>query len=209
MLQSMSRFAVLALLIACGNGSKTPGDQQAHPEGGGGAATTERIAVPGAGAEGMNGAARGAPEAAAKGADPTKLTEATKRRAENPAFHLKPEEGTLTIVKAETTPGAPATAEIKLDPGTGYKVATDYPTKVWLEDTTGVKLDKTYLTAGGRNKSQGDAATLSEQSLVFAVQATPETAGSYEIHGVFTFGICEKDSCHPRTQPITIQVAAN
>jgi hypothetical protein len=55
---------------------------------------------------------------------------------------------------------------------------------------------------------QGDAATLTEQGLAFAVKATPDKPGTFEIEGVFSFGICEQDSCHPRTQPIKIQVAA-
>ena len=141
--------------------------------------------------------------------DPTKPTQATKDRAKNPAYNLKPTEGTLTIAKAETKAGAAGTAEIKIAPASGWHVATDYPIKLWLEPPAGVTVDKTFLTAGGRSKAQGDAATLSEQSLAFAIKATPAAAGSFEITGVLSFGICEKDSCHPKTQPITIQVAAN
>ena len=74
---------------------------------------------------------------------------------------------------------------------------------------TDLKLEKTELSAGGRNKVQGDAAKLSEQELAFAVKATADKAGAYEIKGVFKFGICEKESCHPKKQPITITVAAN
>lgn len=203
----MSRFALIALLIACGNGSKSPGDQQKSAVAPGG---DEKIAVPGSkggpAIGGAEGATTGAPQAAVE--DPSKLTEATKQRAQNPAFNLKPEEGTLTIAKAEAAAGAAATAEIKLAPAKGYHVATDYPIKVWLEPPTGVKVEKSFLTAGGRNKVQGDAATLSEESLAFAVKATPEAAGAFEIKGVMSFGICEKDSCHPKTQAITIQVAA-
>lgn len=207
MLRAMSRLAVLALLIgacaACGKGAKSSGDPQKSA----GAGTDEKIEVPteGAAAPGAKGgpvATTGAPE------DPNKLSDATKQRAHNPAFNLKPEEGTLTIAKAEAAAGAAATAEIKLAPATGYHVATDYPIKLWLEPPTGVTVEKTFLSAGGRNKAQGDAAALSEQGLAFAVKATPAAAGAFEITGVLSFGICEKDSCHPKTQPITIQVAA-
>lgn len=210
MLPGMSRFAVLALLIACGNGSKPAADQaKTAPSG------EEKIAVPGAKggpAEGAIGAA-GTDGSAATGApapdDPSKVSEATKQRSKDPKFNLQqPKEGTLTVGKVEAKAGAAATAEIKLAPGAGYHVATDYPIKVWLEAPSDVSVEKAYLTAGGRNKTQGDAATLSEENLTFAVKATPAKAGTYEIQGVFSFGICEKDSCHPRTQPITIQVAA-
>lgn len=204
MLLAMSRFAVIALLIACGNGSKPAAEQDKNATGGG-SGQPEVVAVPGA-----TGAAPGVGAAPAEGAsDPAKLTDATKQRAKNPAFNLKPEEGTLTVNKPEGKAGAATTAKIELAPGSGYHVATDYPIKLWLEPPEKVKIDKTFLTAGGRTKAQGDAATLTEQQLAFAVQATPETAGSYEITGVLSFGICEKDSCHPKTQPITIQVAAN
>jgi hypothetical protein len=203
MLPAMSRLALLVFLVACGNGSKSASDQQKTPEttAGGG----EKIAVPGAGAS-------GATEGAAGGGDPaagSAMSTGALSRAQDPRFHLKPEEGTLTIGKAEGKAGAPATAEIKLAPASGYKLATDYPIKLQLEAPDGVTLEKAFLSAGGRNKTQGDAAALSEQALAFAVKATPQAAGSYEIKGVFQFGVCENDSCHPRTQPITIQVAAN
>ena len=203
MLPGMSRLVLLApwvsLVIACG--SKTAGDPQKTGEATGGSGE-EKIVVPGT-VGGPKTTEPAAPD------DPTKLSEATKQRAQNPAFHLKPDEGTLTIAKAEAKPGVAVTAEVKLAPGSGYHVATDYPIKLWLESPSGVTLEKSFMTAGGRNKAQGDASTLTEQVLAFAVKATPDTAGEYQIQGVFTFGICEKDSCHPRTQPITIQVAAN
>ncbi len=211
MLRGMSRFAVLALLMgacaACGKGAKSSGDTQKSA---GSAETVETVQVPtGSAAPGSKGGADGSAAVTGAPDDPTKLSWATKQRAQNPAFNLKPEEGTLTIAKAEAKAGAAATAEIKLAPATGYHVATDYPIKLWLEPPAGVTVDKAFLSAGGRSKAQGDAAALSEQGLAFAVKATPAAAGSFEINGVLSFGICEKDSCHPKTQPIKIQVAAN
>ena len=97
----------------------------------------------------------------------------------NPAFFLKPDEGTLTVDKAEGKAGAEATAAVKVAPATGYHVATDFPIKLTLEATPGVTLPKMELTAGGRNKEQGDAQALSEKGLAFAVKATAEKAGSY------------------------------
>jgi hypothetical protein len=206
----MSRFVVLALLIggaaACGNGSKSAAEQQKSPGSGSGEAN-EIISVPKGAAD---GSATGAVEGAARTGAPEGLTqEGYDKVVANAQFHLKPEEGTLTAGKAEGTAGASISAEIKLAPGSGFHVATDYPIKLKLMETPGVKLEKQLLTAGGRDKAQGDAATLSEQALAFAVKVTPATAGAYEIKGTFSFGVCEKDSCHPRTQPITIQVAAN
>ncbi len=201
MLPGMYRVALLGLLIACGNGSKEQKPVAAKEPAG------EKIAVPTEGAA-DKGAADTTGGTVAAADDPSKLSPATKERAKDPKFNLQPSEGTLTVGKVEGKPGAAGTAEIKLAPGSGYHVATDYPIKIWLEAPDGVKLEKTFMTAGGRNKVQGDAATLSEESLAFAVKATPDKAGTFEIDGVFSFGICEKDSCHPRTQPIKIQVAA-
>jgi hypothetical protein len=184
--------------IACGNGSKSPGDQgKTAPK-----ADEEKIAVPGA---------KGAADTGAQGSDtqPTGAPTGIGSTATDPRMHLQPEEGTITIDKAEGKAGSEATASLKLAPATGWHVSTEYPIKLTLEPPPGVKLAKTELTAGGRDKSKGDAAALSEQGLAFAIKATPEKAGSYEIKGVFKFGICEKDSCHPKKQPITITVAAN
>lgn len=212
----MSRFVVLALLIggslvscaACGNGSKSAGEQQKSVP----SSSEDKIVVPG-----VKGASEGSTEGAgirggsavAAGSSDV-LTDASYQKVvANAQFHLKPEEGTLTVGKADGKAGAATSAEIKLAPGAGLHVATDYPIKLKLMETPGVKLEKQLLTAGGREKKQGDAATLTEQALAFAVKVTPEAAGAFEIKGTFSFGVCEKDSCHPRTQPITIKVAAN
>jgi hypothetical protein len=186
MLQAMSRFVFLAFALAacsCGKSASNQ-DKAAAPQ-------EEKIAVP--------GGTKGGPVEGAQ----------TTADADDPKFHLQPEEGTITVGKAEAKAGAEAAANVSLAPSKGYHIATDYPIKLTLEQPSGVKLAKVELTAGGRNKVQGDAATLSEQALAFAVKATADKAGAYEIKGVFKFGICEKEACHPKKQPITITVAAN
>jgi hypothetical protein len=127
---------------------------------------------------------------------------------DNPQFHLKDEEGTLTVAKVDAKVGSEATASIKVQPAVGYHVSQDFPIELKLEAPDGIKLSKTPLTAGGRDKSKGDAETLTEQLLEFGVKVTANTAGTYEIKGMFKFGVCDKDSCHPKKQPITIQLAA-
>ena len=130
-----------------------------------------------------------------------------RRRRDDARFHLHPEEGSLTIDKCEGKAGAGITANVTVAPATGLHLATDYPIKITLDPTTGVTVPKLELEAGGRDKSQGDAQTLSEQKLVFAVTGTAAKAGAYELKGVFKFGVCDKESCHPKKQPITITVA--
>jgi hypothetical protein len=121
---------------------------------------------------------------------------------DDPKKHIQPEEGTLEIGKAEGKAGAEAVAMIKVTPAAGYHVSTDFPTELKLEAPAGVKLAKDVY-------GKGDADKLVEQGLVISVKATPEKAGSYEIKGWFKFGVCDKESCHPKKQPIAIQVAAN
>lgn len=200
MLPAMLRAAAVALVMisACGkSASNQDKDKPTTPSGDG-----EVIKVPGGESAALAGS-QGATEGSAQ------ATPVPTQSIDDPRFHLQPEEGALTVDKGEAKAGSEATAAVKLAPATGYHIATDYPIKLTLEAPEGIKLAKAELTAGGRNKVQGDAQTLSEQSLAFAVKATADKAGAYEIKGVFKFGICEKDSCHPKKQPITITVAAN
>jgi hypothetical protein len=126
--------------------------------------------------------------------------------ADDPKYFLKPDEGTLTVDKAESAAGAETNVGLKVAPATGYHMSTDFPIKLCLEAPAGVKLAKSEFNAGKGEK--GDADAFSEQSLAFAVKATAEKAGSYEIKGVFKFGVCDNESCHPKKQPVTITVAA-
>jgi len=187
MLPGMSLAPVLALfLVSCSCGK--PAAKEDKPPTSATAGGEEKIAVP----RGSDSA----PVAAGAGTD-------------DPRMHLQADEGTITVGKAEAKAGAEATVTVKLAPGAGYHVSMEYPIKLTLEPPAGVKLAKTELTAGGRNKSQGDAQALSEQGLAFAVKATADKAGAFEIKGMFKFGICQKEACHPKKQPITITVAAN
>ncbi len=122
-------------------------------------------------------------------------------QTDDPKKHIQPDEGTLEVGKPDCKTGAEATATIKVTPATGFHVSTDYPTELKLDPPPGVKLAKaTYAKA--------DADTLNEKLLQLSVKATPEKAGTYEIKGWFKFGVCDKDSCHPKKQPITIVCAA-
>jgi cytochrome c biogenesis DsbD-like protein len=179
MLPAMSRWALLVVLAACSSSNSNDKQDKPKPVG-----PAEKIAVPG----------------------PDEKTVTPQPIADNPQFHLKPEEGSLTT-KCEAKPGA-LTASLEVQPGTGYHISQDYPIKLTIEAPAGVKIDKTELTAGGRDKSQGDAQQLTEQHLAFAVNAKPDKPGNYELKGTFKFGVCDKDSCHPKKQPVAIQCAA-
>ena len=187
----MNRMAVVILAVAaCGACGKKPDDKPAAPATEGG---KEVVQVPGA-----KGAAPGGPAATGGGDNPV----AACAQNDDPKKHIQPDEGTLAIGKAEGKSGAEATAQISVTPASGYHVSTDFPTNLILAAPAGVKLAKTEYT-------KSDADKLVEQGLVMSVKATADKAGTYEIKGCFKFGVCDKESCHPKKQPITIQVAAN
>ncbi len=186
MLTAMSRLGIVALvsLAACSGCSKSAGSQ-------------DKPTTSGAPAEDKAAAAAApAPVAAPKAAP-----------VDDPHFHLQPEEGTITIDKAEGKAGSETKAGIKVAPGTGYHMSVDFPIKLTLDAPDGVTLAKAELTAG--KGQQGDADAFSEQQLAFTVKCTAAKAGSYEVKGWFKFGVCDKESCHPKRQPVTISVAAN
>lgn len=127
---------------------------------------------------------------------------------DDPKQHLQPNEGTLTIDPAQGKAGSEITAEIKVAPAPGYHVSMEYPVSLTLTPPDGVRLAKAQLSAGGRDGTAGDAAAFSEKGLTFDVKATAEKPGDYQIKGLFKFGVCDQNSCHPKKQPITIALAA-
>jgi hypothetical protein len=182
----MIRMASLAILViaacsSCSSKSAESKDQPSTPP-----ASKDKVAVPGGGNE----------------VQPT----ATGDTPDDPKKHIQPDEGTLDVGKPDCKAGSEATATIKVTPGAGFHVSTDFPSELKLDPPAGVKLAKATQTAGKGQK--GDAETFDEKGLSFAVKATPEKAGNYEIKGWFKFGVCDKESCHPKRQPITIVCAA-
>jgi hypothetical protein len=198
MLPAMSRSLLLiplivAVVASCGKSASSQ-DKDTGPTAGG---TPETVQFPdeGKGAPkfpGTKGGTTGAPGGAIGGGST-----------------LHADEGTLTIDKAEGKVGSELTSNLTITPTSGFHVNVDFPTKITLEAPDGVKLMKTELTAGGSSKSQGDASAFSEKSMAFAIKATADKPGSYEIKGKIKFAVCKVDQCFPKNQPITITVAAN
>jgi hypothetical protein len=183
----MLRFALAATLLfgAC---TKANQDTTSAPADKG---VGQRVAVPG------DQAAMGAPR------------EATRMIADDNRLRLKPNEGTLAVEElVDAHAGTEATAKITVTPGTGYHVNTKYPIMLTLESPAGVKLAKSEFKAGGRDDAKGDAETLDEHQLVFAVKMTADKSGSYTVSGRFDFAVCEKDQCLVKKEPIAIAVAA-
>jgi hypothetical protein len=133
---------------------------------------------------------------------------AAQPAVDDPKQHLQPNEGTLTVGAAQGTAGSELTAEIQVAPAPGYHVSMEYPVSLTLTPPDGVTLAKAQLSAGGRDGTAGDAAAFSEKGLTFDVKATAQKPGDYQIKGLFKFGVCDENSCHPKKQPITIALAA-
>src|SRR5688500_1584169 len=109
----MHRLAVVLLLVAC---SKSAGTKEKPDDLPG----TDRVAVPGGkGASATEGAVVGG--------------------AKDERARLLPEEGKLAIESpAGAKAGSEVVAKIVVTPGSEYKVNTEFPTKLTLENADGV-----------------------------------------------------------------------
>jgi hypothetical protein len=198
MIGAMSRTVVLAFLLASSCTKAAPNQDLASNPAGNGTSNdgAGKIAVPGGNNPETAVAVKGGPNA-------TGGTDARNR--------LTAEEGKLVIeAPADAKANAEAIVKISVTPGSAFKVNTEFPTKITLENTSGITLAKAELKAGGHDQSKGDAETFSEQNLVFAVKLTPAASGSYTINGSFKFAVCDKagSTCLAKKEPIAIQVAA-
>jgi hypothetical protein len=108
---------------------------------------------------------------------------------DDPAFHVRPDEASVTITPARAAIGAPARATIRVVPGSGFHLSTEYKVKLELGSTAQVAItDRT------------------EEALTFDITATPRVAGEQHIDGFLHVGICESTSCRSRRQPVSIAV---
>ncbi|MBA2544045.1 MAG: hypothetical protein H0V17_30660 [Deltaproteobacteria bacterium] len=188
----MSRLAVVALLFGLVGCTKSPpSNQDTGGPSTGGVATgggERRLNVPGN--ESTIGGDKGAGEA---------------------RFRLAADEGKLVIeTSGDAKAGGEAVIKVTVNPGELYKVNTEFPTKLTLENTQGVTIAKAELKAGGHDKAKGDADVFEEKQLVFAVKLTPAAAGNYTVNGTFKFAVCDKagSTCLAKKEPIAIQLAA-
>jgi len=184
----MSRLAVVALLFGLVGCTKSPpSNQDTGGPATGGPTGERRLNVPGNEAT-VGGADKG-------GAD---------------RFRLAADEGKLVIESSEAKAGGEAVIKVTVNPGELYKVNTEFPTKLTLENTQGVTIAKAELKAGGHDKAKGDADVFEEKQLVFAVKMTPAAAGNYTVNGTFKFAVCDKagSTCLAKKEPIAIQLAA-
>lgn len=121
---------------------------------------------------------------------------ATEGAAHDTSFKL------TTQQAAPTTPGGETVARVVVNPGSGYKVNKDFPTKLTLEPPAGVTLSKTVL-------EPADAEKFDDHELAFAVKMTAQGAGEYTIPGTFKFAVCTETTCDPKKQKVALVLKAN
>jgi len=97
--------------------------------------------------------------------------------------------------------GAAATAKLTVKPGKGYHMNKDFPTKLTIEPPAGVTLAKTTFEGE-------DAVEFTDDHLVFEVDCTPGSTGTYTVSGKLKFAVCTESTCDPKRQAISFAVAA-
>jgi hypothetical protein len=106
----------------------------------------------------------------------------------------------LTISAPSAKMSAKAVAKIKIQPKGKYHINQDFPTKLTIDASSGVKLEKTKLTSK-------DAVKFEESAAEFEIAFTPASAGKKSFNGELKFAVCEgEQSCVPKSTPISFTV---
>ena len=151
-----------------------------------------------------------APERQAEPAETVRLPgHVTERSVAPRSDGLSSDEGMFEITPIRNASvGRAQTARIRIVPGAGFHINTEYPFVVQLADAPGLKLDKLRFE-GGKRGAVGDAETLAEEELAIPITVTPTTSGEHTLNGTINFGICKATSCLQRSMPITLAIAAS
>jgi hypothetical protein len=120
-------------------------------------------------------------------------------------YRLQATEGRLVVeAPGEAAPNAQVAAKVKVTVAEGYELTTNYPLKLSLEAPPGVTLEKAVLTSGGMERVLGDAEMLDKSGIAFIVKASAAAPGSFTIHGVLKFSVCDHEACIAKKEPIEI-----
>ena len=93
----------------------------------------------------------------------------------------------MRIVPGDATAGRSSTSVVEVTPSTGYKINLQFPSRLKLEPTAGVKPAKEQL---GK-----DDAEVTEEVLRFNVAFTPASAGKLKMGGTADFSVCNDSTC--------------
>jgi hypothetical protein len=106
----------------------------------------------------------------------------------------------LQITSPPAKKAEKAHVRIQITPGAGFHVNKEYPASVvWTTVPGGVLVEKPKQTAK-------DAVKLTEEAAEFDVGYTASTAGSQTLLGDLKFAVCDKDSCQPKKEKLSVTV---
>jgi hypothetical protein len=104
------------------------------------------------------------------------------------------------VPPASVAAGQEGTLAVKIHAREGFKVNTEYPSKVKLEPAPdGLDLPQ-------REFRQEDAQLIDPHTLAFTVPLRARRAGSYRVHGETRFGVCTAERCLIKTVQFAAQI---
>ncbi len=93
----------------------------------------------------------------------------------------------VRIVAGEAKAGASTTSVVEVTPAEGYKINLEFPSRLQLSPTAGVKPAKERL---GKEDAE-----VSEKMLRFNVAFTPASAGHLKMNCTADFSVCNDSTC--------------
>jgi hypothetical protein len=106
----------------------------------------------------------------------------------------------LAINAPSAKTSSKAVAKITVQPKGKFHINQEFPTKLTLEASNGVKLEKAKWTAK-------DAVKFENTTAEFEIAFTPESRGKKTFTGELKFAVCEgEESCIPKNEKISFTV---
>ncbi|MBU0553500.1 hypothetical protein KKF91_15970 [Myxococcota bacterium] len=93
----------------------------------------------------------------------------------------------LKITPASPKPGEAAESLIEIQPGAGYKINQEFPSRLQLKPVEGLSYAKDTLALSD--------AEISDKALRFKVSHTAQAAGDFEIPAIADFSVCNPQTC--------------
>jgi hypothetical protein len=111
------------------------------------------------------------------------------------------DEYTLVVgVPGDATAGAEKAFEVEVVPKKGWKLNTEFPTRLVVTAPAGVKVSK-------EKQEIADAVSFVEkEGAAWHVRFTPEAAGEKKFAGEFEFAVCTDTTCIPKKETLAVAV---
>lgn len=100
--------------------------------------------------------------------------------------------------KGEFEASKPGMAEVTLDAKEPFKINEQYPYKLKLQESPGIKFAALVV---GKDRAQ-----MGKKQLTMPVTFTPDKPGKYKLSGQFSFSICTDDKCLIEKRDLALDV---